>query len=270
MVSSLGNASFNGAQNISKAQSSSAASYNKLSSGSRINSAKDDVAGLAISDRMSSSITGVNQAIRNTNDGLSMTQTADGALQETSSILQRMRELSVQSGNGIYNASDRASMNEEFSQLNTELNRISETTAFNGRNLLDGSLDASFQVGADGGETISTSLGSAGADALGVAGLNIGTVEGSIAAIEGIDQALASVSEMRGEMGAVQNRFESTASNLSNISENLSAARSRVTDTDIAKQVSELTKSQILEKTGIALQAQANQSAGLTLALLEP
>lgn len=268
MVNSLGN--FNGGHNINKAHKASANSYNKLSSGNRINSAKDDAAGLAISDRMSSSIAGMNQAIRNTNDGLSMTQTADGALKETTSILQRMRELSVQSGNGIYNDSDRASMNEEFSQLNSELNRISETTSFNGQNLLDGSMDASFQVGADGGETISTSLGSSGADALGVAELDISTVEGSIAAIEGIDQALASVSEMRGEMGAVQNRFESVASNLSNVSENLSAARSRIADVDIAKQVSELTKSQILEKAGIAVQAQANQSAGLTLALLQP
>lgn len=270
MVNSLGNTSFNGANNISNAQNSSSTSYNRLSSGSRINSARDDAAGLAISDRMSSSITGVNQAIRNTNDGLSMTQTADGALQETTSILQRMRELSVQSGNGIYNGSDRASMNEEFSQLNSELNRISETTSFNGQNLLDGSMDASFQVGANGGETISTSLGSSGAEALGLSGLDITTVESSMAALEGIDQALASVGEMRGEMGAVQNRFESVSSNLSNVAENLTAARSRVTDTDMAKEVSELTKSQILEKAGIAMQAQANQSAGLTLALLEP
>lgn len=269
MINSLNTSGFNGGHDISKAQNASATSYDRLSSGSKINSAKDDVAGLAISDRMGSSIAGMNQAIRNANDGLSMTQTADGALGETTSILQRMRELSVQSGNGIYNDSDRASLNQEFSQLNSELNRISETTTFNGQNLLDGSLDASFQVGANSGETIRASLGDAGAEALKIAGLSITTAESSKTALEGLDQALSSVGEMRSEMGAVQNRFSSASSNLSNAAGNLTAARSRVTDTDVAQQVSELAQSQILEKVGIAMQAQANQSAGLTLALLD-
>lgn len=268
MVNSLGS-SLSSGHSISKAQNASATSYNRLSSGSRINSAKDDAAGLAISDRMSAQITGINQAIRNTNDGFSMTQTADGALAETTTILQRMRELSVQAGNGIYNASDRAAMNQEFSQLNSELNRLSETTAFNGQNLLDGSMDASFQVGPNSGETIQVSLGDAGAEALGVAELNITTVENAMEALAGIDEAITSVSEMRGEMGAVQNRFESASSNLSNVAENLTAARSRVSDVDIAKQVSELARSQILEKAGIAMQIQTNQSAGLMLALLQ-
>lgn len=268
MVNSLGS-SFNASQAISKAQNNSATSYSRLSSGNRINSARDDAAGLAISDGMSAQITGLNQAIRNTNDGLSMTQTADGALSETTSILQRMRELSVQSGNGIYNSSDRASMNAEFSQLSSELNRISETTSFNSQNLLDGSMNASFQVGANGGETIQVSLGDAGAEGLALTDLNISTVEGSMVALEGIDQALSTVSGMRSEIGAVQNRFESTSSNLSDTSLNLTAARSRVTDTDMAKEVSDLVKSQILEQVGVAMQAQANQSAGVTLALLQ-
>ncbi|MGL1931851.1 MAG: flagellin [Desulfotalea sp.] len=269
MVNSLGSG-FNAGNYINKAQNSSANSFNRLSSGNRINSAKDDAAGLAISDRMSSQVLGLNQAMRNANDGISLTQTADGALSESTNILQRMRELSVQSGNGIYNGADRASMNDEFSQLNSELSRISGTTAFNGKNLLDGSMSASFQVGANGGETIQTSLGDAGSEALGLADLNILTVGNSQMSIEGIDQALSSISEMRGEMGAVQNRFESTISNLGSVAENITASRSRIADADVAKEVSELTKSQILEKVGIAIQAQANQSAGLTLSLLKP
>ena len=268
MVNSLGS-SFNAGQAISKAQNNSATSYSRLSSGNRITGAQDDAAGLAISDGMSSQITGINQAMRNTNDGLSMTQTADGALSETTSILQRMRDLSVQSGNGIYNSSDRASMNAEFSQLSSELNRISETTTFNGQNLLDGSMDVSFQVGANSGESIQVSLGDAGAEGLALSDLNISTVENSMIALEGIDQALSTVSDMRGEMGAVQNRLESASSNLSDTSVNLTAARSRITDTDMAKEVSDLVMSQILEKAGIAMQAQANQSAGVTLALLQ-
>ncbi|WP_163338132.1 flagellin [Desulfopila sp. IMCC35008] len=256
---------------LNRAQSGVKKAMNRLSTGLKINSAKDDAAGLAISDRMNVQIRGLNQAIRNANDGISLTQVADGALSESSDILQRMRELSLQASNGIYNSSDRASMNKEFSQLQTELGRISENTTFNGKQVLNGDLSggASFQVGANEGETIEVALEGSSPQDLGVEELNIRSVDGAQNALAAIDDALATISARRGELGATQNRFESTIANLSNISENVSASRSRVADADYAAEVSNLLRSRILEQAGIAMQSHAKQSAETVLGLLK-
>lgn len=269
MVNSI-NSGFSNVNQFNKTQNTLNTAFNRLSTGLRINSAKDDAAGLTISDRMNSQVRGLNQAIRNANDGISLTQTADGALSESTNVLQRMRELAVQSGNGIYNASDRASMNKEFSQLQSELGRIAEQTSFNGQTILDGSMagGTSFQVGANGGETIEVALASVDQSGLGVEGLSISSVDGAMDALGAIDSALAQVSDMRGELGAVQNRFDSTISNLSNISENVSAARSRVADADYAAEVSEMVKGNILQQAGVAVQAQAKQASESVLGLL--
>jgi flagellin len=415
--------SLNAQRNLGTSQSALSKSMQRLSSGLRINSAKDDAAGLAISDRMTSQIRGLNQAARNANDGISLAQTAEGALQESTNILQRMRELAVQSANDTNSTSDRTSLNNEVSQLKEELNRIADTTEFNGKKLIDGSMtDATFQVGSNSGanQTISFSIASAKGDALGevsagtvtgtaattdyaaastdyeaaVAATGAGTtnstlsftadtagtdgnaisivlednvaggaggaavlsgnvitvqatsiaalttadiaalintntasgadvvtavgttasaaVEASISlsggleqvgtaevgaaastdyavagastmitdvavdttvnaqtAITSVDAALGQIDTMRGALGAVQNRFESTISNLNNVSENLSAARSRIMDADIAQETSAMTKSNILQQAGVSILAQANQAPQLALSLLK-
>ena len=254
---------------LNKAQSQANTSLNKLSSGSRINSAKEDAAGLAIFDRMSSQIRGLGQAINNANDGISLTQTADGALSESSSALQRMRELAVQSSNGIYNSTDRAAMNKEFSQLQSELGRISEQTTFNGQQILNGDFEgASFQVGANGGETIEVSIGKVSQESLGLNGLDISTVDGAQTALDSIDNALSTISGARSDLGATQNRFDSAISNLGNTSVNGSESRSRIADTDYAAEASNLVQSIILKQAGISVQVQARQSNETALKLL--
>ncbi len=261
---------FNVSQQISRSQNNADNSASRLSSGRRINSAKDDAAGLAISDGMNSQIRGSNQAIRNTNDGISMAQTADGALGESTSILQRMRELAVQSSNGIYNASDRKSLNNEFSQLQSELDRIAGTTEFNNKNILDGSMEdgANFQVGANAGNSINVPLSGATQTDLGTESLDILTGQNAQDALGAIDEAITSVSNVRGELGSVINRFESTISNLGNVSENIAASESRIADADVAAEVSNMVKNRIIEQAGISVQAQANQRAGNLLTLL--
>jgi flagellin len=385
--------SLNAQRNLGKSQSALANSMQRLSSGLRINSAKDDAAGLAISDRMTSQVRGLNQAARNANDGISLAQTAEGALQESTNILQRIRELAVQSANDTNSTSDRTSLNSEVTQLKSELDRIAQTTEFNGKKLLDGTMSATgglaatFQVGSNAGtnQTISFNIESAKATDLGqvitaVTGLATGTVNtdlvltaknagtagnsislsfssgGSVAggsvsvvgnvitvssnstanlaalansavaslinadasasalvsavggattgltsastvtlsggvpevigavkvnnlavdtranaviAINSVDKALEGVDTIRGGLGAVQNRFESTIANLNNVGENLSAARSRILDADIAQETSAMTKSNILQQAGVAILAQANQAPQLALSLLK-
>lgn len=270
MVTSI-NSSFSSARNIATAQNETEKAFSRLSSGLRVNSAKDDAAGLAISDRMSSQIQGLNQAMRNANDGISLAQTADGALGETTNILQRMRDLSVQASNGIYNDADRASMNEEFSQLQSELDRIADSTTFNGKKVLDGGMTsgASFQVGANANETINVTIDGATQDDLGTGSLNVSTAANAQDSLKAIDDAISKVSENRGNLSAVQNRFESAISNLGNVSENLAASNSRIVDADIAAEVSASLRNRILAQAGVAVQAQANQSAGVTLTLLD-
>ena len=386
-------ASLNAQRNLGKSQNDLSQSMERLSSGLRINSAKDDAAGLAISDRMTAQIRGLNQASRNANDGISMSQTAEGALQESTNILQRMRELAVQSANDTNSASDRASLNEEIIQLQEEIDRIAVTTEFNGRKVIDGTMtDATFQVGANAGvnQTISFSIASARtadlgtnaittvtaasasytatagsglltatADVPGAAGnysitvvdsadgattasvvvsgtsitvtasltvasfdtsndiaalLNattasteglitvtglgtaastagtttlVGGADDSVTGtrtmdqvsvttrseasitIASVDAALEDIDTIRGGLGAVQNRFESTIANLNNVSENLSAARSRILDADIAMETSAMTKNNILQQAGVSILSQANQTPQLALSLLQ-
>lgn len=374
-------ASLNAQRNLNSSQTSLNQSMERLSSGLRINSAKDDAAGLAISDRMTSQITGLDQAARNANDGISLAQTAEGALQESTNILQRMRELAVQSSNDTNSESDRASLNDEVIQLQAELDRIAETTEFNGTNVIDGTMsNAVFQVGANSGanQTISFGITSAKGADLGQAdvvaveetaaegnwsgyeikaaatsgssgnqtfdiivqegttagaslasgtitltitsgtnaassiasalesvtgidsvdfsnavtvttdssasmamtggfdeiqtktvdNISVATRDGAIGAIKSVDLALADIDTMRGGLGAVQNRFESTIANLSNVSENLSSARSRILDADIAEETSAMTKSNILQQAGVSILSQANQTPQLALSLL--
>jgi flagellin len=246
----------------------------RLSSGLRINSAKDDAAGLAISDRMTSQIRGMNQAVRNSNDAISFAQTAEGALGEMTNILQRMRELSVQSANATNSDDDRTALNSEFTELRSELDRIVDTTKFNGKNLLDGTYSGSnaamFQVGANEGEQISVAIGTVATSASGLAlsGTSVTSAGAAGGAITAIDGALNTVDSLRGTLGAKQNRFESTIANLNNITENLSAARSRIVDADIATETSEMTKMNILQQAGVSILAQSNQTPQLALSLL--
>ena len=276
-------ASLNAQRNLGVSQSNLAKSMQRLSSGLRINSAKDDAAGLAISDRMTAQIRGLNQAARNANDGISLAQTAEGALQETTNILQRMRELAVQGANDTNSTTDRASIQAEMDAMVSEIDRIAGTTKFNGKAVINGDLattGASFQVGAntdDATEVITFNIASAKAadlksgTSLGVAAANVKVTDNALArtAITNIDGALAAVDDIRGGLGAVQNRFESTIANLNNSAENISAARSRILDADIAQETSAMTKSNILQQAGVAILAQANQAPQLALSLLQ-
>lgn len=243
----------------------------RLSTGLRLNSAKDDAAGLAISDRMNAQIRGLNQSVRNSYDGMSLLQTADGAMSESTDILQRMRELSVQSSNGIYSDADRASMNDEFSQLQDELDRIAGDTTFNGQKILDGSLAAGgidFQIGPKTGDNINVTLGGVSQADLGTAGLGVGTLSDAQNSLDAIDNALGTIASNRGAIGSQLNRFESTVGNLMNQAENITAANSRIADADIAAEVSASTQNSILQQAGVAVSAQANQSATTVLSLL--
>lgn len=263
-------ASLNAQRNLSKSQGDLANSMARLSSGLRINSAKDDAAGLAISDRMTAQIRGLNQAARNANDGISLAQTAEGALQEGTNILQRIRELAVQSANDTNSSSDRTSLQAEVDQLLAEMDRIATSTQFNGTTLLNGSMTgATFQIGPNSGQTISFSVGNATVSALGISGISVSSVTSSEATISLADTALATIDTIRGGLGAVQNRFESTIANLNNVSENLTAARSRIMDADIAQETSNMTRANILQQAGVSILTQANQTPQLALQLLK-
>jgi flagellin len=368
-------ASLNTQRNLNSSQSMQANAIQRLSSGLRINSAKDDAAGLAISERFTSQIRGLNQAVRNAQDAVSLSQTAEGALSSVGNNLQRMRELAVQSANGTNSDSDRAALQVEFDQLRQEINRISSQTSFNGVKLLDGSFtNVAFQVGANASETISinsivnanatalgtssaasvtsaaattftaitagtiTITGATGSTTLGAIGtaasaqeragqvrdainavasqtgvyavndtnttvtlrstgnitiagataatsgltnattnaasqtgfgaISIATVPGANDAMNAMDAALVAVNTARANLGAVQNRFESTISNLQTTSENLSASRSRIQDADYAEETAKLTRAQILQQAGVAMLAQANALPQNVLALL--
>lgn len=246
-------------------------SFERLSSGFRINSAADDAAGLQISDRLTSQIQGLNQAVRNANDAISLSQTAEGALQESTTALQRIRTLAVQSQNGINSDADRTALQQEVAQLQAELSRIAETTQFGGVNLLDGGFSASFLVGANAGQTISVNLSTPDGfspTGLGVDTLSVETTGGASAALAAVDAAISSIGGTRAELGALQNRFQSTIRNLSNISENLSGARSQVRDTDFATETAELTRNQIIQQASTTVLSQANQRPQAALSLL--
>ncbi|WP_414830108.1 flagellin [Alteromonas sp. H39] len=248
-------------------------SFERLSSGFRINSAADDAAGLQISDRLTSQVQGLNQAVRNANDAISLTQTAEGALGEVTSSLQRIRQLAVQSQNGINSSSDRAALQKEVAALKTEISRVATDTQFGNVNLLNGSFSASFLVGANANQAISVNLSTTDGASLGASGLGVGTVDistagGASTALTAIDNAISSIGGVRADLGALQNRFQSTIRNLSNVSENLSAARSRIRDTDFAAETAELTRNQIIQQASVSVLSQANQRPQTALSLL--
>ncbi|MEG3641179.1 flagellin N-terminal helical domain-containing protein [Magnetococcus sp. PR-3] len=262
-------ASLNAQRKLTQSSNDLSTTFARLSSGLRINSAKDDAAGLAITNRMTAQIRGLNQAVRNANDGISVAQVAEGALDETTNALQRIRELAVQSANAIYNTSDRLNLDKEVDQMLAEIQRISGDTEFNKLNVLDGTYTAqNFQVGAFSSQTITMSINGAQMSHLGITALTISTQAGAEAALSLVDNALNSISDVRADLGAIQSRFGAVIGNLTNIVENMSAARSRIQDADIAAETANLTKTSILQQAGTAVLAQANQQPQLALQLL--
>ncbi|MCF6440332.1 flagellin [Pseudoalteromonas luteoviolacea] len=309
--------SLNAQRQLNNSSSSLDTSFQRLSSGFRINSAKDDAAGLQISNRLTGQINGLNQGIRNANDGISLAQTAEGALDETTQMFQRIRTLAQQASNGSNTDEDRLAIQEEIRSLSEEANRVAADTTFGGQNLLDGSYDANFQVGADAVQTIGFSMKNIGGTAnsieansgftlSGIAGVasavtgaslsaTAGTISDTVgssadnatfatvftasgisvssqanaqAVLAGMDALIAVVDKKRAELGAVQNRFQSTIRNQSNVSENLSAAQSRIRDTDFAQETAALTKMQILQQASSSILSQANQRPQVALSLL--
>ncbi|CCQ09761.1 Flagellin protein FlaA [Pseudoalteromonas luteoviolacea B = ATCC 29581] len=311
--------SLNAQRQLSNSANSLDTSFKRLSSGFRINSASDDSAGMQISNRLTGQINGLNQGIRNANDGISLAQTAEGALDETTQMFQRVRTLAQQAANGSNTDEDRLAIQEEIRSLSEEVNRVAADTTFGGQNLLDGTYDANFQVGADAAQTISFSMKSVGATTnavtanggftlSGIAGIassvtgnalssaslggNISTTVGASpddlsfsgvftasgisvssqanaqAVMAGMDALIAVVDKKRAELGAVQNRFQSTIRNQANVSENLAAAQSRIRDTDFAQETANLTKMQILQQASSSILSQANQRPQVALSLL--
>jgi flagellin len=291
--------------------------FERLSSGLRINSAKDDAAGLQISNRLEAQINGLNQGNRNANDGISVAQTAEGAMEQITDSFQRVRTLAAQAANGSNTDADRLAIQDEIRQLMKEVNRVAEDTTFGGENILDGTYNGNFQVGGDAVQTISFSMKDVGgtdnsladnggftlsgiagiasaigsqslsaaidglsdtlgvspddnsfADAFKAADISVSSQANAQVILAGMDSLIAVVDKKRAELGAVQNRFQSTISNQSNISENLSAAQSRIKDADFAAETAKLTQSQILQQASQAILAQANQRPQAALSLL--
>jgi flagellin len=261
-------ASLNSQRQLSRATNDLSENYQRLSSGKRINSAKDDAAGLQISSRLTAQINGLNQASRNANDAISLAQTAEGALDEYTGTLQRMRTLAVQSSNGSNTQADRDALNNEYTELEFELTRISEDTEFGGNALLDGDYNESFQIGANATQTINitidTDLTATGISAAGT----VSTFAGAQSAITKLDEALASVNGVRADLGAKQNRFASIIRSNDNTAENVSASRSRIQDTDFAAESAKLARSSVLQQASSSMLAQANQQPQIALSLL--
>lgn len=271
--------SLNVQKNLNRASDALSTSMTRLSSGLKINSAKDDAAGLQIATRMTSQIRGQTMAIKNANDGISIAQTAEGAMQEQTNILQRMRELAVQSRNSSNSSTDRDALNTEFGQMSDELTRIANSTQLNGKDLLNTAANKmTFQVGSNTGaeNQIDITLGDLKATTLGVdkASIAISGADSDIqanfaAAVDKIDAALKKINSSRADLGAAQNRLTSTISNLQNINENASAALGRVQDTDFAAETAQMTKQQTLQQASTAVLAQANQLPSAVLKLLQ-
>jgi flagellin len=266
-------------KNLNKASDALSTSMTRLSSGLKINSAKDDAAGLQIATRMTSQIRGQTMAIKNANDGVSIAQTAEGALQESTNILQRMREIALQSRNDSNGTADRNALDKEYQQSIAELTRIAQSTNLNGKALIDGTAGAmEFQVGAgttSDNQITLTLASSFDSSALAMTGTTISGTSNAAnhsavaSAISAIDNALAKINATRADLGAAQNRFATTISNLQNINENASAALSRVQDTDFAAETAQLTKQQTLQQASTAVLAQANQLPSAVLKLLQ-
>lgn len=269
-------ASLNAQRNLAGTQEALAGSISRLSSGLRINKAGDDAAGLGISESLKASVRSLSQAQRNANDGISMSQVAEGAMNEMQGIVSRMRELSVQAANETLGATERGYIHTEFQQLAQEIDRISKVTNFNGQALLDGSASAglTFQVGIydSVNDRISMSITKLDTSTLGstakITGASLSTATSARAAIGVFDAAIKQLSEARAKVGASQNRMAVTISNLATMHENLSAANSRIRDVDVAQETATLTKMQILSQAGLAVLAQANQLPQAALSLL--
>ena len=257
---------------LSQTNSALGKSLEKLSSGMRINRAADDAAGLAISEKMRGQIRGLNQAVRNAQDGISLLQTAEGALNETHSILQRMRELAVQAANDTNTSADRSQIQQEVAQLITEIDRIATNTEFNTQKLLNGSISGKIiQIGANSGQNLSFSISNMKAASLGtygIANLSVSTQAKANSAIALVQSAIEDVSAQRAKLGAIQNRLEHTIANLGVAAENLTAAESRVRDVDMAQEMMLFTKNQILVQAGTVMLAQANMAPQSVLKLL--
>lgn len=265
--------SLNSQRALNNSQLSMQTSVERLSSGLRINRAKDDAAGLAISERITSQIRGLNQAMRNANDGISMLQTTEGAMDEITNALQRMRELAVQAANGTVSATDKASLNAEFTALAEEIDRVVTSTEFNGTQVLTGASSLTLQVGYKDAADNQISISMADLSGLTSLTEDISTMTGSeptgaLAALAAIDADIDTVTGARAEIGAVQNRLESTIRNIANVVENQSAARSRIRDADFAAETANLTRTQILQQAGTAMLAQANVIPQSVLQLL--
>jgi len=268
-------AALNAYRNLSVTNDQMSKSLEKLSSGFRINRAADDAAGLAISEGLRSQIGGIKVAVRNTQDGISVVQTAEGGLNETTAILQRMRDLAVQASNaGSNDTNSFAALDAEATTLKSELDRIASKTTFNNVNLLDGSYNKSFQVGYASGDTTSVKIDNGTASKgfsssdLGLSGVSLSGAAGASGAIGTIDTAIKNVSSARANLGAIQNRFEHTINNLNTTLENLTASESRIRDTDMAQEMTNFTRTQVLTQAGTAMLAQANQSTQSILKLL--
>ncbi len=246
--------------------------FERLSSGFRINSAKDDAAGLQIANRLTTQVLGLDMAVRNANDGISLAQTAEGALAETTTALQRIRVLSIQSQNGINISADRAALQKEVSALKVEISRIATYSQFGGVNILNGDYSSLFLVGANAGQTISVNISRVGgygtSGLFGGTDISVMTESQASGAMSMISVAISIIDAKPADLGAIQNRFQSTIRNLSNISENVSAARSRIKDTDFATETASLTRSQIIQQANLTVLSQANQRPQAALQLI--
>lgn len=282
LVVNTNTASINAQRNLGIANTKLATSLQRLSSGLRVNSAKDDAASLAISQGLTSAIRGGQQAVRNANDGISLGQTAEGALGQIANNLQRVREIAVQAANGSVSDTNRSQLQKEVDQLTQEISRIVQTSEFNGTKLLSGSASLTFQVGYSGSADNQVSVTTTNLAQTGSAGLysyntslsntgtvNVTTQSGASAVLAQLDSDIANVSNIRSTFGAVQNRFEAVIANLNNFVENLSASRSRMIDADFASETAELTRNQILVQAGTAILSQANQLPQNALSLLK-
>jgi len=267
-----------GAQNAMKVNARNmSATMEQLSTGSRINSAKDDAAGLAIGQNMTAQVRGLNQAVRNLNDGVNLLQTAEGALNETTNMLQRMRELAVQSASGTYSNTQRSYLATEFQQLGSQIDKIASETTWNGYTVLTGTTGGttagtfSFQSGQTSGQTIDVAIGSMALSGMSMtaAAVAISTAASASAAIASIDSAINTVNSQRATIGATINRMTYAADNLTNISANTSASRSSIVDTDYAAASTNLSKNQIIQQAATAMLAQANQQPQSVLSLLK-
>jgi len=259
----------NSYRNLSVTDGQMSKSLEKLSSGFRINRAADDAAGLAISEGLRAQVGGLKVAVRNAQDGVSVVQTAEGALTESHAILQRMRDLAVQAANeGSQGSKAQEAADAEFQELSKELTDIADKTKFGDQALLNGSYDKSFQVGANADETLSVSISDMSASGLSLASSNVKSKTAATAAITALDTAIESVSTTRAKLGATQNRLEHKINNLNVTVENLSASESRIRDTDMAQEMVSFTRSQILSQAGTSMLSQANQSSQGVLSLL--